>query len=153
MASAVARLLHRFALDLHTIADGQAIAGSYWGECEAGLIGTRLRARADTPVHSVLHEMCHYICMDPQRRAILHTDAGGSVLEDCAVCYLSIVLADSLPDYSRQQMLNDMDRWGYSFRLGSAAIWFHDDARDAAQWLQEHTLLNANHQPSWRLRT
>ena len=41
----------------------------------AGLIGSRLFVRDDTPVHSLLHEGCHYICMDSARRARLDTDA------------------------------------------------------------------------------
>src|SRR5258706_16331361 len=58
------------------------IPGSYWGEDEAGLIGNRLVLRADTPVHSALHEACHFICADSGRRAVLHTDAGGNDLEE-----------------------------------------------------------------------
>jgi len=117
------------------------IPGSYWGESEAGLIANRLILRPDTPVHSALHEACHFICADPARRAALHTDAGGDDLEECAVCYLQIVLAGRLPGYSRERMLADMDAWGYSFRLGSARAWFERDAEDARGWLAEHALL------------
>jgi hypothetical protein len=35
----------------------------------------------------------------------------------------------------------DMDAWGYSFRLGSAARWFQEDADDARQWLAARGLL------------
>jgi hypothetical protein len=35
----------------------------------------------------------------------------------------------------------DMDEWGYSFRLGSAARWFHEDAEDALRWLQQRGLV------------
>jgi hypothetical protein len=118
-----------------------AIPGSYWGEAEAGLIGNRLVLRPDTPVHSALHEACHYICADAPRRAALHTDAGGDDLEECAVCYLQILLADRLPGYSGARMLADMDAWGYSFRLGSAAAWFERDAADARDWLAQRGLL------------
>jgi hypothetical protein len=111
------------------------IPGSYWGESEAGLVGNRLVVRADTPVHSALHEACHWICADHGRRAAMHTDAGGDDLEECAVCYLQIVLAGALPGYSRGRMLSDMDAWGYSFRLGSARAWFEGDADDARLWL------------------
>lgn len=111
------------------------IRGSYWGEAEAGLVGNRLIVRADTPVHSALHEACHFICADAGRRAALHTDAGGDDVEECAVCYLQIVLADRLPGFSRERMLADMDAWGYSFRLGSARAWFENDADDARDWL------------------
>ena len=54
--------------------------------------------RDDTPVHSALHEACHYICMDKQRRNDLDTDAGGGYEEENGVCYLQILLADHLPD-------------------------------------------------------
>ncbi len=120
------------------------IPGSYWGESEAGLIGNRLILRADTPVHSALHEACHWICADSGRRQSLHTDAGGDDLEECAVCYLQILLADRLEGCSRERMLADMDAWGYSFRLGSAQTWFERDAQDALDWLAQRGLL-----PAW----
>jgi hypothetical protein len=34
-----------------------------------------------------------------------------------------------------------MDAWGYTFRLGSAARWYAEDADDARQWLLERGLL------------
>jgi hypothetical protein len=117
------------------------IPGSYWGDSEAGLIGNRLLLRPDTPVHSALHEACHFICADHGRRQVLHTDAGGDDLEECAVCYLQCLLADALPGYSRARMFADMDAWGYSFRLGSAQAWFERDADDARAWLAGHALL------------
>ena len=94
-------LLQRFGLRLEDVAAGEAIPGSFWGDEEAGLIGHRLLARADTPVHSILHEGCHYICMDHGRRENLHTNAGGGYDEENAVCYLQILLADHLPDMGR----------------------------------------------------
>ena len=153
MARAVHALLARFDVALNIVGDGQDIPGTFWGEPEAGLIGADLYARPDTPVHSVLHEACHYICMDSKRRSNVHTNAGGTAAEECAVCYLSIILADELPEFSRTRMLVDMDRWGYSFRLGTAAAWFEDDASDAVQWLREHALLDINDAPTWQVRT
>jgi hypothetical protein len=35
-----------------------------------------------------------------------------------------------------------MDEWGYTFRLGSAAAWFREDAEDARQWLMHHGLID-----------
>ncbi|NNL96040.1 MAG: hypothetical protein HKO64_10510 [Xanthomonadales bacterium] len=116
--------------------EGQTrIPGSYWGDEEAGLIGNRLLARDDTPVHSVLHEACHYLCMDSGRREFLHTNAGGDYDEENAVCYLQVLLSDKIEVMGRERMFADMDRWGYSFRLGSAKRWFEHDAADARQWL------------------
>jgi len=137
----------RFGLALAWVADGAAIPGSYWGEPEAGLIGAKLYVRVDTPVHSALHEGCHYVCADESRRALLDTDAGGDDLEECAVCYLSIVLADGIATFGRARMLADMDAWGYSFRLGSSARWFAEDADDAREWLHEHGLPTAGSVP------
>ena len=97
--------------------------------------------RPDTPLHSALHEACHWLCMDAGRRRGLHTDAGGDDIEECAVCYLQILLADRLPGVGRARLMQDMDAWGYSFRLGSAAAWFESDADDARAWLQERGLL------------
>ena len=115
-------------------------------------IGDRLYLRDDTPLHSVLHEACHFLCMDPQRRAGLHTDAGGDIPEENAVCYLQGILADRIPGYDRQRLFSDMDSWGYTFRLGSAQAWFDQDAADACQWLQEHHIIDAVRSPTGRLR-
>ncbi len=137
-------LLDRYGLELTLVAPGEIIPGSYWGEREAGLIGAKLYARLDTPVHSVLHESAHFICMTPERRAGLDTDAGGDDAEENAVCYLQILLAASLPQVGRERMCRDMDEWGYSFRLGSAATWFAEDAADARGWLIRQQLIDAD---------
>lgn len=128
-------LLRHYGLRLHEVAAGQPIPGSFWGDEEAGLIEHAVYARPDTPLHSILHESGHAICMDASRRSQLHTDAGGDDAEECAVCYLQILLADALPALGRARMWADMDCWGYSFRLGSAQAWFERDADDARQWL------------------
>jgi|GEM_PF-167276 len=151
--TALTGLLAKFGLCLETVAPGEEIPGSYWGEAEAGLIGQRLLARADTPVHSVLHEACHYICMDSARRGGLNTDAGGDYDEENAVCYLQILLADHVSGLGRRRMFSDMDRWGYTFRLGSARAWFEHDAGDALDWLTAHGLVDRQQQPNWRVRT
>jgi hypothetical protein len=135
-------LLDRYGLELRLVAPEEIIPGSYWGEREAGLIGATIFARLDTPLHSVLHESAHFICMTPERRAGLDTDAGGDDAEESAVCYLQVVLAQTLPNVSRERMCRDMDAWGYSFRLGSAATWFAEDAEDARDWLIRHGLLD-----------
>jgi hypothetical protein len=132
----VVALLAEHGLELVDVAAGRPIPGSYWGDDEAGLIGHRLYARPDTPLHSILHESCHYICMDERRRAALHTDAGGDYDEENAVCYLQIVLADRIRGYGARACMADMDRWGYTFRLGSARAWFEHDADDAVEALR-----------------
>ena len=145
-------LLDRYGLSIETVEDGEPIPGSFWQPPEAGLIGDTLYIRNDTPVHSALHESCHYICMDNQRRSKLHTDAGGSALEENGVCYLQILLSDHVPGMKQQRMLSDMDAWGYSFRLGSAKAWFEQDAEDASEWLQKNRLIDAEIRPTWNLR-
>ncbi|MGB6310018.1 MAG: hypothetical protein WBF89_19705 [Steroidobacteraceae bacterium] len=135
-------LLDRYGLALRLVAPEEVIPGSYWGEREAGLIGAKIFARLDTPLHSVLHESAHFMCMTPERRAGLDTDAGGDDAEETAVCYLQLILSESLPNVGRDRMCRDMDDWGYSFRLGSAAAWFAQDAEDARGWLVHHGLLD-----------
>jgi len=148
---APAALLARYRLVTVALRADATIPGSYWGAPEAGLIGNTLYLRADTPIHSVLHESCHYVCMDRRRRAALHTNAGGDDTEECAVCYLSIRLAEYLRGYGRTRMLADMDSWGYSFRRGSARAWFEGDAEDAREWLRDRALIDARGAPTWRL--
>ena len=140
---ALALLLGRYGIALTLVAPGQGIPGSYWGHSEAGLKGERLYARLDTPVHSVLHEASHYICLTPERRAGLDRDAGGTDLEEPAVCYLQVLLADEVPGMGRARLLSDMDAWGYSFRLGSTRAWFEQDATDARDWLCRHGVIDA----------
>jgi len=138
-----AALLARHALQLHHVADGAPIPGSYWGEPEAGIIASDVYVRNDTPVHSMLHEACHLIVLPPERRALVHTDATDSVPEEDATCYLQIVLAGQLPGVGSAQLMSDMDAWGYTYRLGSTRAWFEQDAEDAKAWLIERGLLAA----------
>jgi hypothetical protein len=145
-------LLDRYGLSLQLVAPEEVIPGSYWGEREAGLLGSKIFARLDTPVHSVLHEGAHFICMTPERRAGLDTDAGGDHAEENAVCYLQIILAQSLPNVGRERMCRDMDEWGYTFRLGSAAKWFDQDAADARDWLMRHGVLDSQSRPTYASR-
>jgi hypothetical protein len=98
-------------------------------------------ARADTPVHSLLHEACHLLVMPAARRAGIHTDASDSIEEEDATCYLQILLAEQLPGVGSARLMADMDAWGYSFRLGSTRAWFQQDADNARQWLAERGLL------------
>ncbi len=118
-------------LDLENVALGEKIPGSHWGEREAGLIKHTLFYRADTPVHSILHEAGHWLMMDDTRRIALHTDALGSQAEEDAVCYLQVLMADLIPGMGRERMFCDMDNWGYSFMVGSSRAWFFEDASDA----------------------
>ena len=150
---ALALLLGRYGMQLTLVVPGDAIPGSYWGHGEAGLRGERLYARLDTPAHSVLHEASHYICMTPERRAGLDRDAGGTDLEESAVCYLQVLLADQVPGLGRARLFSDMDAWGYSFRLGSTRAWFEGDASDARDWLQQHGLIDAGGGVTGAVRT
>jgi hypothetical protein len=148
----LARLLAEFGLKLEQCPASQPIPHSYWGEQEAGLKDNRLYARDDTPLHSILHEACHFICLDPARRRQLDTDAGSDEAEENAVCYLQILLADEIEGLGRERMFTDMDTWGYSFRLGSSKAWFEDDADDAICWLISHKLLDSRHLAPVQLR-
>ena len=147
----LAQLLQRYGLMLE-ITMSANIPGSYWGDTEAGLIDNKVVIRDDTPIHSILHEACHYICMNAKRRKQLHTDAGGDYAEENGVCYLQILLAEEIEGCSRARMWQDMDSWGYTFRLGSAQAWFEQDAEDARQWLRLHRLIDYNDQPTFSLR-
>ena len=139
---APAALLARYGLQLARVVDGETIPGSYWGDCEAGLIGTTVYARADTPVHSLLHEAAHLFVLPPERRAAVHTDATDSIEEEDAVCVLQALLGDALPGVGRDRILADMDAWGYTFRLGTAKAYVEQDADTAWQWLAARGLVD-----------
>jgi hypothetical protein len=150
--SDVDALLAAYGVRLVEVAPPEAIPGSYWGEAEAGLVGDAVYVRADTPAHSFLHELCHYICMSAERRAALATDAGGDDDEECGVCYLQVLLAERLRGFGAARCLADMDAWGYSFREGSARAWFDGDGEHARRWLAAHGLIDAARTPTLELR-
>lgn len=145
-------LLSTYSMKVKFVENNEDIPGSFWGESEAGLIKNNLYVRPETPVHSALHEACHYICLDSVRRNSLDTDAGGDYDEENAVCYLQILLAAKLPGCSADTLMDNMDSWGYTFRLGSAFAWFQEDADDAQQWLLREDLINQDNVPTGRLR-
>lgn len=149
---ALSNLLAKYQLSLNLVNPDTDIPGSYWGDTEAGLIGNNVFVQSNTPIHSLLHESCHFICMDNERRTQLDTDAEGDYDEENAVCYLQILLAKELPNVGQQRLMKDMDSWGYTFRLGSAQAWFENDARDAKQWLLNHKIIDQNECPTYALR-
>ena len=151
--NAVDKLLSAYGLELIRLMPGAEIPASYWGAPEAGIAGHCMFARDDTPVHSFLHELSHYVCMTPERRTALWRDAGGDDEEECAVCYLQVLLADRLPEVGRQKLLVDLDVWGYSFREGSAAAWLSGDGVAARRWLADNGLIDENDVPTLRLRS
>jgi hypothetical protein len=150
--SSISSLLARFGLTLEITPAHAPIPGSFWGDDEAGLIANTLFARIDTPLHSVLHEACHWVTCTPARRAQLHTDAADNQEEENATCYLQVLLAEHLPGFGRERALSDMDAWGYSFRLGSAARWFAEDAQAEQAWLRNYGLLDACAMVQFRVR-
>jgi len=145
-------LLQQFDLELFLEESDSAITGSFWGDSEAGIVGCSVYVRADTPIHSLLHETCHILCMTEERRSGLDRDAGGSDIEEAAVCYLQVILADSIEGVGRDRLMLDMDEWGYSFRLGNTQDWFQHDAEDAREFLINHGLLNSAGDVTFRLR-
>ena len=139
-------LLARFGLVLIQVEDSLAIPGSFWGECEAGVIGHCVYARFDTPVHSLLHEASHLMVIPAEKRSNIHTDASDSVAEEDAVCILQALLGDQLTGVGRERVWTDMDTWGYTFRLGSAKAYFENDANEAFAFLLARRLINTSHQ-------
>lgn len=146
------KLLNKYHLNLNIEAGNTEIPGSYWGESEAGLIGNNVYVRKDTPIHSMLHETCHYICMDDQRRENLDTDAAGDYDEENGVCYLQIILSNFISEMGQKRMMQDMDSWGYTFRLGSAKKWFEEDAEDAFNWLITYQILDTHKKATFNVR-
>jgi hypothetical protein len=142
----IAVLLCRFELKLEQVADCAAIPGSYWGGREAGIIGSTVHARADTPVHSLLHEAAHLVVLPRDRREAVHTNATASVDEENAVLVLQALLADQISGVGRTRILADMDSWGYTFRLGSARAYIERDADEAWAWLAARGLVDGAHE-------
>lgn len=149
----LATFLERYGLEIIVQGAGEEITGSFWGESEAGVVGKTVYVRGDTPVHSFLHETCHIICMDGQRRSGLDRDAGGDDLEESAVCFLQVLLADHIKGAGRVRVMSDMDSWGYSFRLGGTLDWFKSDAEDAREFLLLHGLIDDAGEPTFVLRS
>ena len=144
--------LSPYGLRLEDVEDGAEIPASFWGTPEAGIVGSVIYVRSDTPVHSVLHEAAHFVCASPQRRATLNRDAGSDDAEETAVCYLQIELGALVPGLGRERLMRDMDRWGYSFRLGSTERWYRDDSSDARAWLFRAGITDTAGKPMGALR-
>lgn len=151
-SATITSLLQKFDLELVVEEDGAAITGSFWGDTEAGIVGRRIYVRNDTPVHSLLHEASHILCMTEDRRAGLDRDAGGDDLEEAAVCYLQIMLAELMAGVGSDRLMLDMDAWGYSFCLGKTRDWFQHDAEDAREFLMNHGLLSPSGEVTFKLR-
>lgn len=148
----IKELLSHYGIQINCSESGAEISHSFWGAPEAGRKKNRLYIRGDTPIHSILHESCHYVCMPAAQRARDLVDAKGSAMEENATCYLQVLLADHTHDYSRSQLMEDMDAWGYSFRLGSAHAWFTRDAEEVKDWLIKHKIIANNSEITWNLR-
>ncbi len=151
-SNSVKELLSHYGIEIICSESGAEIPHSFWGTPEAGRKKNRLYISEDTPIHSILHETCHYVCMPAKQRTHELVDAKGSAMEENATCYLQILLAGHINGYSRSQLMEDMDVWGYSFRLGSAHAWFTHDAEDVCKWLQKHRIIKANYEITWTLR-
>ena len=149
---AIQALFVRYGIVIQCVQQDQDIPHSFWGSPEAGRLVETLYIRADTPIHSLLHESGHYICMPGAQRKQRVVDAKGSAMEENACCYLQVLLADRLEGYDREQLMKDMDDWGYSFRLGSAKSWFTEDAEEVKKWLIEHKIINPDGEITWQLR-
>jgi len=124
---------------------------SYFGTPEAGLFGKYIFASRQTPIHSVLHEAAHVICMSPQRRRALRSDAGGEYSEENCVLYLQVTMAPAI-GVAHSEMCSDMDAWGYTFRLGSALAWYQSDASECRQQLMRWGVLDATHELTFHMR-
>ena len=105
----LAEILAAYQIELRLTPLNQPIPGSFWGDEEAGLIGNQLYLNTTTPIHSILHEACHYICIDASRRESLDTNAGSDNDEENAVCYLQVLLSKKLPSMGQARMFRDMD--------------------------------------------
>ena len=90
--------------------------------------------------------------MSSDRRRALWRDAGGDVDEESAVCYLQVLLADTIPGLGRQRLFRDLDAWGYSFREGCARRWFSGDGQSARRWLESNGLIDVAGEPTWKVR-
>ena len=145
-------LLDRYRIDVCWLPPDAEIVGSFWGAPEAGIVGSTVYARPDTPIHSLLHEACHIVCMPTALRKVHRGDAASDDIEEAAVCFLQITLAAALPSVGGNQLMADMDAWGYSFRLGSTARWYAEDATDASDWLIQKGLLDNTLAPTFQLR-
>ncbi|MEM7019699.1 MAG: hypothetical protein AAF512_20470 [Pseudomonadota bacterium] len=149
---AIRPVLDKYQLKLNIIHENSAIPHSFWGSPEAGRFKSQLYARKDTPLHSILHESAHYVCMTKEQRLCPEIDAGGSALIEDACCFLQILWSDYVENFSRHVHLDDMNQWGYSFRLGSSSRWFYADAGDAREWLIQQNIINPQNEPTWEMR-
>src|SRR5690606_24263345 len=73
---ALERFLEPWGIEVVWVEADAPIPSSYFGAPEAGIRGSSVFVRPDTPVHSALHEAFHLVCAGRERRATIDTDAG-----------------------------------------------------------------------------
>ena len=61
-------------------------------------------------------------------------------------------MSDLLQGVGKNRMMQDMDSWGYTFRLGNAKAWFSQDSDDARQWLCYHKIIDSKQNITLQLR-
>ena len=145
-------VLSFYGIELVEVGKHLSIPYSIWETSEAGRRKNKLYVLGDTPIHSILHETGHFVCMSKKQRCSDTIDAKGSFEEENATCYLQILLSDHVDGFNRKLHLINMDEWGYAFRLGSAAKWCCQDAEDAKSWLQSRQIIDRNECVTWKLR-
>ena len=150
--SSLVAVLNLYGVEINEVEEHLTIPHSFWGAPEAGRRNNTLYVRFDTPIHSILHETCHFVCMPKNQRYLDEIDAAGSTIEESACCYLQLLISDHIEGFTREEHMKNMDEWGYSFRLGSAATWFYRDADDARKWLLEQMIIDQHDQITWKLR-
>ena len=87
--------------------------------------------------------------MSPARRAGLDRDAGGDDAEECAVCYLQILLADELTALAARACCVTWMPGDIPFAW-AAPGWFEQDAADACVWLQSSGVVTEDLRPPTR---
>ena len=88
-SDSVKTLLGNYEIQVNCVKPDTEIPHSFWGSPEAGRLHEQLYIREDTPIHSILHEACHYVCMSSEQRIHTQIDAKGSAMEENATCYLT----------------------------------------------------------------
>jgi len=85
-------MLDRYGLAFVLAAPEEVIPGSYWGEREAGLMGSRSSPGSTRRCIRCCTGRAISSACRPSGRAGLDTDAGGDDAEENAVCYLQILI-------------------------------------------------------------
>jgi len=140
--------LDRYGLSLHLVAPDEVIPARI-GASARRADGIQIFARLDTAgAFGAARGRPFYLHDAGTARRLGYRCRRRSCGREC-VCYLQIILAQSLPNVGRERMCRDMDEWAIRSGWEAPRSGSIQDAEDARDWLMRHGVLDSQSRPTY----